>query len=279
MRLRGFAPLRYLLKQMTLLQTIAELERKGEPVALATVVRAQGSVPRHDGSKMLIYPDGRIDGTIGGGDMESRVIKEALAALKDGETRVLSYAFRDVQKGDVGVCGGEVEVFVEPLLPKPQVIIAGGGHVGKAVAHLAHWLGFQVVVTDDRPEFATPEAVPSADEHIACPLSELPSRTRIDPNSYILLTTRGMPVDIEGLPSLLETSAAFIGVIGSRRRWEICVEKLRAKGVSDSDIERVTSPIGIELNAESPEEIAVSIMAEIIMLRRKGTGERMQHEP
>lgn len=264
---------------MTFLQTLAELERKGEPVAVATVVRSNGSVPRHDGSKMLIYPDGRIEGTIGGGDMEGRVIKEALAALTDGETRILSYAFRDVQKGDVGVCGGEVEVFVEPLLPKPQVIIAGGGHVGKATAHLAQWLGFHVVVTDDRAEYATPEAVPNADEHIHCPLSELPSRTRIDANSYVLLTTRGMPVDIEGLPALLETNAGYIGVIGSRRRWEVCVEKLRASGTADDAIARITSPIGLELNAESPEEIAVSIMAELIMLRRKGTGERMQHDP
>ncbi len=264
---------------MTILQKLAELERKGEAVALATVVRAQGSVPRHDGSKMLIYPDGRIEGTIGGGDMESRVIKEARAALEDGETRVLSYAFRDVQKGDVGVCGGKVEVFVEPLRAKPQVIIAGGGHVGKAVAHLAHWLGFRVVVTDDRPEFVTPEAVPSADEHILCALSELPSRTRIDQDSYVLLTTRGMPVDVEGLPALVETSAAYIGVIGSRRRWEVCVGKLRDGGMSDDDIARITSPIGLELNAESPEEIAVSIMAELIMLRRKGAGERMQYEP
>jgi len=264
---------------MTILQTLAELERKGEPVAVATIVQSPGSVPRRDGSKMLIYPDGRLDGTVGGGDMESRVIKEALAALKDGETRKLSYAFRDVQQGDVGVCGGEVEVFVEPLLPKPQVIIAGGGHVGKAVAHLAHWLGFHVVVTDDRAEFATPDAVPSADEHIHCPLSELPSRARVDQNSYVLLTTRSMPIDIEGLPALLETSAAYIGVIGSRRRWEVCVAKLRAGGMSDDHIARVTSPIGLELNAESPEEIAVSVMAEIIMLRRKGTGERMQHQP
>jgi xanthine dehydrogenase accessory factor len=264
---------------MTILQTLATLERTGEPVAVATVVRSQGSVPRHDGSKMLIYPDGRIDGTIGGGDMESRVIKEALAALEDGETRILSYAFRDVQKGDVGVCGGEVEVFVEPLLPKPQVIIAGGGHVGKAVAHLAHWLGFRVVVTDDRADYATADAVPDADEHIHCPLSELSSKLRVDQNSYVLLTTRGMPVDVEGLPALLETNAAYIGVIGSRRRWEVCVSKLKDAGVSDDAIARITSPIGLELNAESPEEIAVSIMAEIIMLRRKGTGERMQHEP
>ena len=136
-----------------------------------------------------------------------------------------------------------------------------------------------VVVTDDRPEFATPEAVPSADEHIVCALSELPSRTRIDQDSYVLLTTRGMPVDVEGLPALVETSAAYIGVIGSRRRWEVCVGKLRDNGMSDDAIARITSPIGLELNAESPEEIAVSIMAEIIMLRRKGAGERMQYEP
>lgn len=264
---------------MTILQTLAELERKGEPVAVATVVASQGSVPRHDGSKMLIYPDGRIEGTIGGGDMEGRVIREALAALKDGETRRLSYAFRDVQNGDVGVCGGEVEVFVEPLLPKPQVIVAGGGHVGRAVAHLAHWLGFHVVVTDDRAEFATPEAVPSADEYIHAPLSELPSRTRVDRNSYVLLTTRGMPVDLEGLPALVATDAAYIGVIGSRRRWEVCIGKLRAAGMAERDIARVTSPIGLELNAESPEEIALSVMAELVMLRRKGTGERMQHQP
>lgn len=263
---------------MSIIQTLAELERKGESVALVTVVRAQGSVPRHDGSKMLVYPDGRIEGTIGGGDMEGRVIKEALAALDDGQTRILPYAFRDVQRGDVGVCGGEVEVFVEPLLAKAQVIIAGGGHVGKAVAHLAHWLGFRVVVTDDRSEYASPDAIPTADEHIHCPLSELPSKVRIDRRSYVLLTTRGMPVDVEGLPALLETNAGYIGVIGSRRRWEVCVSKLKDNGVSDADIARITSPIGLELNAESPEEIAVSIMAEIIMLQRNGSGERMQHE-
>jgi len=263
---------------MTILQTLAELERKGEPVAVATVVRAHGSVPRHDGSKMLVRADGRIEGTIGGGDMESRVIREALAALADGETRMLSYAFRDVEKGDVGVCGGEVEVFVEPVLPRSQVIVAGGGHVGRAVAHLAHWLGFRVVVTDDRAEYASPESAPDADEHIHCALSELPERTRIDRSTFVLLTTRGMPVDIVGLPALLATDAAYIGVIGSRRRWETCVEKLRAGGMSGDDISRITSPIGLELNAESPEEIAVSIMAEIIMLQRKGTGARMQHE-
>ena len=125
--------------------------------------------------------------------------------------------------------------------------------------------------------------MPDADEHIECKLSELPERTSIDGDTYVLLTTRGVPVDLEGLPGLLSTSAAYIGVIGSRRRWEVCVEKLRASGVSDEDVARIVSPMGLELNfrsreAETPEEIAVSILAEIVMLRREGTGERMRRE-
>ncbi len=263
---------------MSILSRAAELEQQGRAFALVTVIRAHGSVPRHDGSKMIVLSDGKTDGTIGGGDMEGRVIREALEALTSGESRVLSYAFRDVAQGDVGVCGGEVDVFVEPVKARAKVVIVGGGHVGRAVAHLAHWLGFRVVVSDDRQEFATPESSPEADEHIHCLLPELVERTAIDADTYVLLTTRGMPVDVAGLPALLKTEAAYIGVIGSRRRWEVCAEKLRAAGVSDEDIGRVTSPIGLELNAESPEEIAVSIMAELVMLQRAGTGHRMHRD-
>ena len=141
------------------------------------------------------------------------------------------------------------------------------------------WLGFRVVLSDDRAEYATPEAVPDADEHVLGPLSELPNRVSIDENTYILLTTRGVPVDVEGLPTLLGTSAAYVGVIGSRRRWEFCIRELRRRGVPEERIARVTSPMGLELNAESPEEIAVSILAEIIMLRRAATGKPMGHAP
>ena len=260
---------------LTIFEALAELERSGESVSVATVIRASGSVPRHNGSKMIIYRDGNIKGTIGGGEMEGRVIKEGLQAMSDGQTRVLSYGFRDIQKGDVGVCGGEVEIFVEPIKPKPKLVIVGAGHVGKAVAHLAQWLDFHVIVSDDRKLFATPEAVPQADEHICCKLSALPDLVTLDHNTYVLLTTRGIPLDIEGLPAILKTPAEYIGVIGSRRRWQVCVEKLRENGLSDNDITKVTSPIGLELNAETPEEIAVSIMAELIMLIKKGTGKRM----
>ena len=264
---------------MGLYERLAEIERKGLTAALATVTQARGSVPRHPGSKMLIFPDGTTEGTIGGGEMENRVIQEAIQALADGKPRVLQYAFSDPERGDPGVCGGEMEVFVEPLRPRPSLIVVGAGHVGQAVAHLARWLGFRLVVNDDRPEFATADSVPDADEYIACSLEELPSKTKIDEQTYIVLTTRGVSVDVAGLPELLKMPAAYIGVIGSRRRWETSVKELREMGIDEKQIMRVTSPIGLELNAETPEEIAISIMAEIIMLRHGGTGESMAHKP
>jgi len=258
---------------------LAELERAGQAVALATVVRAQGSVPRHAGTKMLVHPDGSFEGTVGGGDLENRVIQEALQALQDGQPRLLEYAFRDLEQGDVGVCGGEMEVFVEPIQPPATVLVVGAGHVGSAVVFLAKWLGFRVVVSDDRPEFATPEALPGADEYVSGPLSGLPQQVPITAQTYIMLTTRGVAVDLEGLPSLLETPAAYIGIIGSRRRWETAARQLSEQGVSRAQLARVTSPMGLELNAETPQEIALSMLAQIVLLRRGGTGEAMAHAP
>lgn len=264
---------------MSAYQRLAELERSGQAAALATVIRARGSVPRHAGSKMIVFPDGRIEGTIGGGEMERRVIAEAVQALARGEPRLVHYTLCDPSQGDPGVCGGEVEVYVEPIQPKPTLVVVGGGHVGRAVAHLGQWLGFRVVVCDDRPEYATAESVPDADAYVTCPLSELPARVPIDEHTYLVLATRSVDIDVPGLPALLETPAAYIGVIGSRRRWETSAQQLRQRGVPDSAIARVTSPMGLELGAETPEEIALSILAEIILVRRGGTGERMRHEP
>jgi xanthine dehydrogenase accessory factor len=221
---------------------------------------------------MLVYQDGSIIGTVGGGEMENRVIAEARQAILDGRPRMLEYQMTDPKRGDPGVCGGQVEVFVEPLQPKPIVVVIGTGHVGKAVAHLAHWLGFWVVANDDRPEFCTPQAVPDADEFIPTTMNELPEKMEITPWTYLVLTTRGTNVDVAGLPALLGTPAAYIGVIGSQRRWATARKQMREMGVAEEKLKRVRSPIGLELNAETPEEIAVSIMAEIIMLRQGGDG-------
>jgi xanthine dehydrogenase accessory factor len=261
--------------QDSIYQRVAELEARGEAAAVCTVIASSGSTPRHAGSKMLVFPDGSFSGTVGGGDMEHRVLDEAVQAMTDGRPRILSYRMVDPARGDPGVCGGTVEVFVEPILPPPTLVVIGGGHVGRAVAHLAKWLGFRVAVSDDRPEFASRESAPEADEFYPVPLTALGAQLKITPRTYFVLTTRGVAIDVAGLPALLDSNAAYIGVIGSKRRWTTAVKQMREMGVPEEKLARVHSPMGLELNAETPEEIAVSIMAEIIMLRNQGSGQPM----
>ncbi len=262
---------------ITIFQALAEAEQNHQASALCTVVKTSGSTPRHSTSKMLVYPDGHILGTVGGGELENRVREEALASLQDGKPRNLAYNMADPARGDPGLCGGQVEVFVEPILPSPMLVVIGGGHVGKAVAHLAKWLGFRVAVSDDRTEFCTPAANPDADEFYPVPLAELPLNLAITPQTALVLTTRGSNVDVAGLPALLETQAGFIGVIGSRKRWNTTVKELLQQGISGDKLTRIHSPIGLGIGAETPEEIAVSIMAEIIMQRNGGSGHPMQN--
>jgi xanthine dehydrogenase accessory factor len=260
----------------TIYQSLAELEQTHESAALCTVTRSEGSTPRHVGSKMLVYADGRFIGTVGGGDLEHRVLDEAWMAIGDGQARYLHYNMADPSRGDPGVCGGQVEVFVEPILPPPLLVVIGTGHVGKAVAHLAKWLGFRVAVNDDRPDFCTPEVVPDADTYYPVPMEELPKHLAIDRRTFLVLTTRGSSVDAQGLGPLLDSPAAYIGVIGSRRRWAVTVKALKDKGVDETKLQRIHSPMGLELQAETPEEIAVSIMAEVLMVRDKGSGKSMK---
>ena len=257
-------------------QALSELEKNDSSAALCTVINSEGSTPRHVGSKMLVYADGNFIGTVGGGELESRVIKSALESMKSGETQTLSYTMADPSRGDPGVCGGTVEVFVEPILPPAMVVVIGGGHVGKAVVHLAKWLGFRVAVSDDREEFCNADTVPGADMYYPVEMGKLAEQLKVTRQTYLVVTSRGSNVDAKGLPSLLETEAAYIGVIGSKRRWLTTVKALQEQGVSDALIKKVHSPIGLELNAETPEEIAVSIMAEILMLKDKGTGKMMK---
>lgn len=257
-------------------QALSEIEKNFGSAALCTVTKSEGSTPRHVGSKMLVYPDGKFIGTVGGGDLEHRVLDEAWMAISDGQPRYLHYNMADPSRGDPGVCGGQVEVFVEPILPPPLLVVVGAGHVGKAVVHLAKWLGFRVAVSDDRAEFCTPEATPGADAYYPVTMDKLPEQITIDKRTYLILTTRGSSVDAAGITPLLESSAAYIGVIGSRRRWATTVKALKAKGVAEEKIARVHSPMGLELQAETPEEIAVSIMAEVLMLKDKGTGKPMK---
>ncbi|MDJ0752738.1 MAG: XdhC family protein [Ardenticatenaceae bacterium] len=262
-----------------IMQELMAAQGAGEPLVLATIVKARGSVPRHIGTKMLIYGDGRSSGTIGGGEMEARVRKEAETAMQNGQATSLTYSLVDPERGDPGVCGGEVEIFIEPYLAMATVFIVGCGHVGKAVADLAHWLGYRVVVTDDREELATPTHIPHADIHLPGTIDNALAQYAVTSSTFVVVVTRNVLVDRKILPHLITTPAPYIGVMGSRRRWETTLTMLREDGLSDEDISRLHCPLGLELNAESPEEIAVSIMAEVIMLRRHGHGGRMALGP
>jgi len=257
-------------------EAILQLEKDHMAGALCTIIDTKGSTPRHEGSKMLVLEDGNFIGTVGGGEVENRVRKEAIQSLVDGKTRLLHYKMVDPQAGDPGVCGGTLEVFVEPIIPKSLLVVIGGGHVGKAIVTMAKFLDFRVAVSDDRPEFCTPEASPGADEFYCVPMAQLSEVLKIDPHTYLVLTTRGSNIDIEGMAPLLNTPAKYIGVIGSKRRWLTTRKALIAQGIPESQLDKVHSPIGLELNAETPEEIAVSILAEIIMVRNGGTGTKMK---
>ncbi len=253
-----------------LLRALLASVDRGEPVARVTVIGAERSVPRRAGASMLVWADGRCAGTVGGGEMEARVVAEARAALADGGVRRLRYTLLDPGAGDPGVCGGEMELFVEPHTGDPTVYVVGCGHVGRAVVDLAHWLGFRVVATDDRAELVSPEHLPRADVLVGGPITDALAAAPVTSNTDVVVVTRNVAVDLEILPHLLGTPARSIGVMGSRRRWSTTRSALRARGLGDDLLDRVRSPIGIEIAAETPEEIAVSILAEVVESRRRG---------
>jgi xanthine dehydrogenase accessory factor len=254
-----------------ILRTLTNKVQAGRAVALVTVVATARSVPRHAGAKLLVISGAETIetiGTIGGGEMEARCIVEATAAMGDGKSRTLTYELLDAANGDPGVCGGTVELFVEPFLPVPTVYVIGCGHVGAAVVNLAKWMGYRVVATDDRVALATPTNLPGADAVFAGPFAAALQAEPISAHTSVVVVTRNMAVDLELLPLVLETPARFIGVMGSTRRWAATVTSLSERGISSEALDRVHSPIGVNINAETPEEIAVSIMAAVVSDRR-----------
>lgn len=258
-------------------EALLDAQTRGEAVALATVISVRGSMPRHPGSKMLVRADGTIVGTVGGGSMEQRVIEEALAALQDGQTRTPSYTLNSLEAGDPGICGGTAQFFIEPVITSPTLLVIGGGHVGKAVAELGKWMSWRVILSDDRPEFCNADYLAGMDGYVVCKPAQVTAQVPITRQTYIAAVTRGLPVDLQLIPALLATDAPYIGLIGSRRRWALTVKALREEqGLTRDQLQRVRAPIGLELEAETPKEIALSIFAEIIMLRRGGTGQPMQ---
>ncbi|MGI9584182.1 MAG: XdhC family protein [Acidimicrobiia bacterium] len=237
---------------------------EGRSVVLATIVETEGSVPRHPGTKMLVYPDGSTTGTIGGGKVELAIRDDALGVLADGRPAVRRYDLHDPEQGDPGVCGGTMTVYLEAYMSPQTLFVIGCGHVGKAVVDLAHWLGYRTIAIDDRSERVTPEAMPSADVRFDGSVAEALAAHPVTEDSSIVVVTRSHDIDAEITPILLATDARYIGVMGSKRRWEATSQLIVDGGVSEEDLERIHNPIGLDIGAESVEEIAVSIMSEVI---------------
>ncbi|HJM99576.1 MAG TPA: XdhC family protein [Acidimicrobiales bacterium] len=233
-----------------------------KPVVLCTVINSNRSVPRKAGAKMLVFEDGSTHDTIGGGEMESRVISEAIKAIKEKKPRQLNYALVNPSEGDPGVCGGEVAIYLEPYMPQTTIYILGAGHIGKAVSELSEWLGYRVIVWDDREEVIN--GFEGEGSTLSGPLMEALSVEPIDEHTRVVVVTRNAEVDSEILPTILDTPAPYIGVMGSGQRWKIVRDTLIKEGVSEQAVDRIATPIGLAIAAESPEEIAVSILAEVI---------------
>jgi xanthine dehydrogenase accessory factor len=255
-----------------LYEEILKVKAEGKRGVVATIVRAQGSTPREVGAKMLIHEDGTFQETIGGGRLEAEVLLEAGKTLAEGKPRTLRFDLSQ-ESSEVGmICGGNVEIYLEPILPVPKVFIFGGGHVSLPVARMSKMAGFAVSVIDDRPQFANPERFPEAEETIGEEFSSALKKLRINRESYLVILTRGHSYDQEVLEWALNTPARYIGMIGSRKKVQTVYENLGAKGMSPERLEQVHAPIGIDIGSETPEEIAVSIVAEMIRERRRGKG-------
>lgn len=250
---------------------IAQLIDEGRRAALATVVSTEASSPGLPGFKMLVFPDGSSLGTVGGGALEARTIREAIEAITEDTPRLVEAKLAPGDEDSLGmICGGVARVYIEPITSRPKLVVFGAGHVGAAVAHIATIAGFRVVVIDDRPEFADREKV-VADETIVSGFSEAARDVPMDASTYVVIVTRGHVHDREVLAGCLrrEPRLAYIGMIGSRAKVRATFDALLKEGFSQEDLTRVHAPVGIEIGAESAQEIAVSIVAEIIAARKK----------
>jgi xanthine dehydrogenase accessory factor len=243
------------------------------PVVMATIVSTESSVPRRSGTKMLIYEDGTQVGTVGGGAMEHRVVEAARESLRTGNTQLLTYSLLEPTRGDPGVCGGTVDIYLEPYMPEHTVFVIGAGHIGRAVVDLADWLGYRTIVTDDREGTVSAETMPKADFRHHGTVSEALAKHKLTENTSVVVVSRNAEIDIDAVPQLLGTPARYIGVMGSRRRWQTVRKQLLEAGVDDSSLERIHTPVGIELHAETVEEIAVSILSEVIKVTREPNAE------
>ena len=251
------------------LEEALRAEAAGEPVALVTVVSTQGSTPQKAGAKMLVHADGRIVGTIGGGCLEAEMTRRARQAIEDRRVQVASYDLTPEEAGEDGlVCGGRMQVLIEPVEGTPVLCLFGAGHVAQPLARMAKACGFRVEVVDDRVKFANAQRFPEADLLVVDGFTAATEKVTLGPNTFAVIVTRGHKGDAEALESVLGRGLRFVGLLGSKAKTVHIFAALAERGVARDELARVHAPLGLEIGAQTPDEIAVSILAEMIAVRR-----------
>jgi xanthine dehydrogenase accessory factor len=253
---------------------LAEALQRGEGVALVTIVASTGSTPQRVGAKMLVYSDGRTVGTIGGGCYENDAFWKAREAIKSRKPVNVKYELSDDFAEESGlICGGQMEVFIEPVEPAPDVYVFGAGHVGYFLARMAHETGFRVHVIDDREKFASTERFPSGVDVIVDDIPAWLENHTIPPTAYAVIVTRGHRHDLDALRTLCGKGLRYVGLIGSRAKVKRIFDALLEEGLSREALAGVHAPIGLDIGAITPQEIAVSILAELIAVKHGKTNE------
>jgi xanthine dehydrogenase accessory factor len=251
------------------LEAALSAQASGEPAALVTVVATEGSTPQKAGAKMLVYADGRLVGTIGGGCLEAEMTWRARDAIESRQVRLVSYDLTPEQAAEDGlVCGGRMQVFIEPVESVPVLCLFGAGHVAQPLARLAKSVGFRVEVADDRVKFANRDRFPEADMILVDDFSTAAEKMTLGRNSFAVVVSRGHKGDREALLATLGKGLRFIGLLGSKPKVVHIFAALRERGVAPEGLAEIHAPLGLEIGAQTPDEIAVSILAEMIAVRR-----------
>jgi len=254
---------------MDLYDEIVRLRRLGQKCAVATIVQVNGSIPSFESAKILVREDGSFMGTVGGGCVEAEVWNAAREVIETEKPRHLSFSLGQDAAYDEGlICGGQLNIFVEPVIPQPRAFIFGGGHVSKGISKIATLAGFSTSIIDNREAFANAERFPEAEATYAEEYEDVFPKLPVNSSSYIIIVTRGHRDDMRVLRWAVNTQAKYIAMIGSKRKTISVVHELEKEGIPREAFDKVFAPMGLEIGAEMPEEIAISVVAEMIAVRR-----------
>ncbi len=254
---------------MDIYDEIVRLRKQGQKCAVATIVQVNGSIPSYESAKLLVREDGSMMGTVGGGCVEAEVWNAAREVIDTEKPRHLNFSLGQDAAYDNGlICGGQLNIFVEPVVPQPRAYIFGGGHVSKSISKVATLAGFSTVIVDNREAFANRERFPEAEETYAEEYEDVFGKLTVTSSTYVIIVTRGHRDDMRVLRWAVTTPARYVAMIGSKRKTISVVHELEKEGFSRELFEKVFAPMGLEIGAESPEEIAISVVAEMIAVRR-----------